>query len=255
VYGNVGHQLSTRLYMDFLRMEGEQNFLTFLPLKERQKVLDQWYRGKPDLRIREFADAARYYPGETGIRYRSSDPLDELYRSIQQRLKPVREIQLDFEGLGYSPLQKQAIQQLNRVSGLPAARMPELSLVAIQPTDPRKPLQVLSLVRNSAHSNVAELFREESRRLPAEDRLLALDGFAGAYPNLIFQVDEANLGDFAEQVARLENEDGLRALMERYGVRRTDPRFWPVSDAIHAAWQRKAPREAAILDYSRLDNL
>ncbi|MGB1141734.1 MAG: fatty acid cis/trans isomerase, partial [Halioglobus sp.] len=30
VYGNVGHQLETRLYMDFLRMEGEQNFLFFL---------------------------------------------------------------------------------------------------------------------------------------------------------------------------------------------------------------------------------
>lgn len=255
VYGNVGHQLSTRLYMDFLRMEGEQNFLTFLPLKERQKVLDQWYRGKPDLRIREFADAARYYPGETGIRYRSSDPLDEFYRSIQQRLKPVREARLDFQGLGYSATDLAALQNLNRVSGLPASRMPELSLVALEPTDRRKPLQVFSLVRNSAHSNVAELFREESRRLPAEDRLLALDGFAGAYPNLIFRVSEAELPDFAKQVAALESEADLVALVERYGVRRTNPRFWPVSDAIHAAWQRKSPREAAILDYSRLDNL
>ena len=29
VYGNVGHQLNSRLYMDFLRMEGEFNFLSF----------------------------------------------------------------------------------------------------------------------------------------------------------------------------------------------------------------------------------
>ncbi len=45
VYGNIGHQLATRLYMDFLRMEGELSFLTFLPLKDRQPVLDYWYRG------------------------------------------------------------------------------------------------------------------------------------------------------------------------------------------------------------------
>ena len=34
VYGNVGHQLTTRLYMDFLRTEGEMNFFAFLPLAD-----------------------------------------------------------------------------------------------------------------------------------------------------------------------------------------------------------------------------
>jgi hypothetical protein len=63
VYGNTGHQLATRLYMDFLRMEGEENFLTLLPLKNRQKVLDSWYRGRPDPRIRQFADARSLLSG------------------------------------------------------------------------------------------------------------------------------------------------------------------------------------------------
>jgi hypothetical protein len=45
VYGNVGHQLLSRLYMDFLRMEGEFNFLTFLPLASARQVRDYWYRG------------------------------------------------------------------------------------------------------------------------------------------------------------------------------------------------------------------
>ncbi|TMP77078.1 9-hexadecenoic acid cis-trans isomerase, partial [Pseudoalteromonas phenolica] len=38
VYGNIGHQLITRLYMDFLRLEGEQNFLNLLPLSHRQEI-------------------------------------------------------------------------------------------------------------------------------------------------------------------------------------------------------------------------
>ncbi|MDO6805743.1 fatty acid cis/trans isomerase, partial [Wenyingzhuangia sp. 1_MG-2023] len=44
VYGNVGHQLVTRLYMDFLRMEGEMNFLLLLPQQERETVRRHWYR-------------------------------------------------------------------------------------------------------------------------------------------------------------------------------------------------------------------
>ena len=31
VFGNVGHQLFSRIYMDFLRMEGEASFLLLLP--------------------------------------------------------------------------------------------------------------------------------------------------------------------------------------------------------------------------------
>ena len=34
-YGNLGHQLDSRLYMDFMRMEGESNFLMFLPKAAR----------------------------------------------------------------------------------------------------------------------------------------------------------------------------------------------------------------------------
>ena len=36
VYGNAGHQLNTRIVMDFLRMEGENNFLAFLPVEPAQ---------------------------------------------------------------------------------------------------------------------------------------------------------------------------------------------------------------------------
>jgi hypothetical protein len=45
VYGNLGHQLNTRLYMDFLRTEGEDYFLQFLPADERQAVRNSWYQG------------------------------------------------------------------------------------------------------------------------------------------------------------------------------------------------------------------
>jgi hypothetical protein len=44
IYGNIGHQLNSRLYMDFMRMEGELNFLTLLPERTRIKEWKYWYR-------------------------------------------------------------------------------------------------------------------------------------------------------------------------------------------------------------------
>ena len=44
VYGSVAHQLETRLYMDFLRMEGEHNFLVLMPEDKRLQMRDFWYR-------------------------------------------------------------------------------------------------------------------------------------------------------------------------------------------------------------------
>ena len=114
---------------------------------------------------------------------------------------------------------------------------------------------MVSLIKNTAHTNVAELLREEKRLLPEEDTLLAINGVAGAYPNAIFTVDAEKLPDFVDAVSRLGSAGDLVKLTENFGVRRTNPDFWPISDAIHAAWRKLAPREAAVLDYSRLENL
>ena len=62
-----------------------------------------------------------------------------------------------------------------------ASVMPEFSLLLLR--RPGERLQIVSLVRNSAHSNVSQMFDEEERRRPKEDTLLALDGVIGAYPN------------------------------------------------------------------------
>lgn len=252
VYGNVGHQLATRLYMDFLRMEGEENFLTLLPLKDRQKVLDQWYRGKPDLRIRQFADTRAYFPGETAERYRRSDTLGELYARVSRQLGPVRPPALNLADDSGAPGQLAALRRLDGLTGIPASRMPEHSLILLR-DGPGRP-RVLSILRNSAHSNVAELFNEDARRLPEEDSLTLLDGIVGAYPNMIFTLNSGELPRFIRAVQGLGSDDDLQRLAQRFSVRRTDPRFWEVSDALHDHWQQTAPREAAIMDYSRLEN-
>ncbi len=252
VFGNIGHQLATRLYMDFLRMEGELNFLSFLPLKDRQPVLDFWYRGREGKTDQYFTDAAAYFPRESGMHYRTKDHLSELYQALAQRMAPVRNPVLDWKNTGLTPAEVGQMRRLSHIRGIPASVMPEQSLLLVKRPDGRP--QIVSLVRNSAHSNVAEMFDEAERRLPEEDTLLALDGVVGAYPNALFAVDPEKLPIFVEAVGKLGNEADLVRLTERFGVRRTDPRFWPTSDALHAEWRHTAPKEAAVLDYSRFEN-
>jgi hypothetical protein len=48
------HQALTRLYMDLIRMEAEELFLSFLPPSQRMGLRQSWYRGGPltDLKLR-----------------------------------------------------------------------------------------------------------------------------------------------------------------------------------------------------------
>lgn len=253
VYGNIGHQLATRLYMDFLRMEGEMTFLSLLPAKERVDVAERWYRGGGERQLKHFSDVAQYFKYQTSQPYRSNDHLGELYQLLKQHLAPVREPNLDWKNTALNAAEISQMNRLAQIRGVPVSHLPEMSLLVLERPDGAP--QIVSLVSNSAHTNVAEMFREEMRRIPEEDTLLAINGVAGAYPNAIFAVNAENLPKFVDAVARLGSSKDLVKLTADFGIRRTNPKFWPTSDAIHAAWRKLAPQEAAILDYSRLDNL
>ena len=251
VYGNVAHQLATRLYMDFLRMEGEMNFLALLPRDSRQGVHDRWYRGADRESIAELWSPAAYFPNETGVRFASADPLPELYALLKKRAARVASPRY---GLAASGVAGEALRQLERLAALrgPAlAHLPEASILTV---GDRLGVHHFSVIANRAHGNVAELFKEAERRLPAEDSLLVANGFIAAYPNAFFSVPVQELGAFVDAVGRLGSEQDYRALLDQWGIRRTDVRFWQHSDRLHAAWRFSAPKEAGLFDYNRFED-
>ncbi|MCK7496203.1 MAG: fatty acid cis/trans isomerase [Comamonadaceae bacterium] len=252
VYGNVGHQLATRLYMDFLRMEGEFNFLAFLPRAARQKVHDYWYREADPPHLEHLRNLAAYYNQETGIPFRSRDPLTEMYALMKDYYAPVSMSRYDVAASTLPAVARLTLRQLSTVRGPAATLMPETAFLTVYEPGGRE--HHITVLRNSAHLNVAAPFGEEKRRVPAEDQLLVMSGFVGAYPNAFYRVAAADLPQFARQVRGLHNESGYRALMTRYGIRRTDARFWAQSDALHEAYRAWAPREAGLFDYARFEN-
>jgi hypothetical protein len=81
-----------------------------------------------------------------------------------------------------------------------------------------------------------------------------LAGFAAAYPNAFFVVEERDLPAFTAAVRGLASQGDAAKLLERFALRRMDDRFWKHSDALHAAYRRDAPREAGVFDYNRYEN-
>jgi len=252
VYGNVGHQLATRLYMDFLRMEGELNFLAFLPRASRQKIHDYWYRDADPSHIEQLSRVAAYYDQETGIRFQTGDPLDEMYAMMKSYYAPISTGRYELAASALPAAAMEPLIQLSALHGRPASHMPENAFLAVRDENGRQ--YDFTLLRNSAYSNVASMLDDLKRRLPDEDTFMVMNGFVGAYPNAFFLVDAADLPQFARSVGALHSEAGYRALLARFGVRRTDRRFWSQSDALNQAYRSWAPREAGLFDYARFEN-
>jgi hypothetical protein len=236
--------------MDFLRMEAEHNFLLLLPRARRRPLVDGWYRETGDeVKDRVYGDVA-HFEQESGIAYTTAEPERELYRMLQQRLAPVLRDPYDLAGERDGKLRGQ-LARLTTLMGTPASYVPETTFLEVR--SGRGAPSYFTLLRESAHTNVAQLFREEARRKPDEDRVTPLRGFVGVYPNALFSVADDELPAFVAALSQLESEQAYEALRARYGVRRTDAQFWGFADRLHDAFMRLDPREAGLFDFNRLD--
>ena len=251
VFGNVGHQLNSRLYMDFMRMEGEFNFLVLLPQRVRESTAMYWYRGATG-EAREYVYGKNaYLDAESAVTYRSQEPQRELFELLRRRQAPVLDKRFDLAGVPDATLRGE-LQRLAEVKGASLSWLPEMSVLRIDAAGAAP--RYFTLLRNTAHANVAHLAREKAELRPDENTLTVVPGFIGAYPNAIYHATVADLRALRVAIAGLASEADYRKLADRFVVRRTDSRFWAASDAMHDAYQLQVPLEAGLFDYNRLQN-
>lgn len=251
VYGNIGHQMTTRLYMDFLRMEGEFNFLALLPADARTKVRDEWYRDASESTKAYIYGKRTAFHRPTGINFITGDQKIELFELIKKRLAPVlfNEYELNKDRMPLA--QWQPLHRLNLHKGLSASLLPQVSFLTVKGEDGPS---YYSVLHNNAHSNITSMLSENSNRRPEEDDITVARGFIGAYPEAFWEVSEAGLPGLVAALESLESDADYGTFMDRYGVRRTDPRFWLHSDQLHQAFNLIDPRDGGLFDYNRLEN-
>jgi hypothetical protein len=249
VYGNLGHQLNTRIYMDFLRMEGEANFVALLPIASRRTVRDYWYRGARS-EVKDYIDGnATRFTLETGIAFKTADPAHELMRMMQARLAPALGHKAPLARGESSPATRAGIARLGGLHGRSVSFLPQLTYLIVREESGEE--RTFTLLHNNGHSNISHLFDEEARRLPDEDNLTAMEGLVGAYPNAFYRVRSADLSAFSDEIAGMKGAADYSKLAARYAVGSSDPEFWAVSDRVIEAMARQSSVDAALPDYGR----
>ena len=244
VYGNVAHQLETRRYMDFLRMEGEYNFLVFMPREKRVELRNFWYR-EANPEVKDYVLGRKAYIGdESQVKYETADPMREFFSRLTPSLPGATAPR-------YQPVDKR-LQGIQGFTGKGFSFMPEVAFVQVDDADGTR--SVYTIIHNSGYLNNTQLFGEERRRLPVEDYLTVVKGFVGSYPNIFFQLPAAELGEFVAAIGAMRDEGDYTRLVGRYGVRRTSPRFWELSDALYEYYLESEPTEAGLFDLNRYEN-
>jgi hypothetical protein len=246
VYGNIGHQLTTRLYMDFLRLEGEQNFLALLPEKKREQIKKTWYRkSPPDLSA--FFKNNREFSQPSGIEYKTDDPQKELYGLMKNTLAPVLSEHFDYTSVP---------EPLNVLNNMPAKAinlLPQLSYILVKQDDASH--KAYTLIHHNAHYNISSLLNEDGQRAYAEDTATIVPGFIGDYPAAIWYLnDTQQVSRFSELLPMMQIEADYRQLKSQFAIRRTHPEFWKYSDLLHNTAKEYRGIEFGMFDYNRLEN-
>lgn len=263
VYGTAGHQLAIRLYMDALRVEGESNFLDFLPPKKRKGIMKSWYKGIELKKV-------NYYPSllPAGISFASDDPKREFIEQLVNRhLLPVTGIAFDPvnylpAGTAYPQLpQKYETREdyLRAFTALSRPGTPFFSL--INETDANLAYVRIrlknggniagSIVVNRWHDNVAFMLGEDGRLDPSRDSADFIPGLIGSYPNYFVDVREEELPDFFDLLANFTGNARDRERVAKYGINRADQRLWETYDWFQKRFMEDNPVRGGLFDLNR----
>jgi Fatty acid cis/trans isomerase (CTI) len=251
IYGNIGHQLNTRLYMDFLRMEGEANFLNFLPIKARIPTRDYWYRDTND-RVKNIVYGTDFtFTDQTGIDYRTQNPQRELYKLLAGHIGNALSQEYSLEQVEDKSLE-QVLVKLADLQGPGLSALPQTSILRID--NLTEGSQYFTIIIHLGFSNVSHLFANDKRLLPDENYLSVMPGVVGAYPNAFFHIERNDVNQFIDNFAAVKTAQDYATFANRYAVRRTNPRFWDYSDSLHKSFAQQQPVNSGILDLGRFEN-
>lgn len=267
VYGNLGHQAETRIYMDYLRMEGESNFLSFLPKNDRQEIWDSWYTGA---RKESRAFLKEQFFGlerDTKIKFQTQDPRDEFFKKLMAHAGAAT---IAHDHLNRCPgtgcVDKKAgtaeqavdmqMQRLAEIRGNRLQPFPDVAFIRVVMGGKEKDL-IYTAIRNKALSNNSMMFKEDRRRQMENDTLTIVKGYVGSYPNIFTVIPAEKLNTAIDAYLEVKDTIGFYRLSQRYSIQRNNPDFWKESDWHNRTYLAQEPIDGGLFDmyrYHRIGN-
>lgn len=252
VYGNFGHQLITRMFMDFLRLEGETNFIALLPEDVRHVEHSSWYQDQSK-QLSDFLQRnVKPFDQPTQVPYQTDDPKSELYDIIKTQMAPILNNRFKIEQTGFSAENEALLRSIDDIKGEGLNYVPQIVMLMIESRQGED--QLFTLLHNNAHTNISSLFDEESNRDPQNDDLTLVRGVIGSYPAAYLSLTEDQVPQLVEMLKNIRTETDYVKLLDTFAIRRSSDEFWPFSDRVHAWYQENQPIEFGLLDYNRFEN-
>jgi hypothetical protein len=265
VYGNVAHQANVRRYMDFLRVEGELNFVELLPAEHRLPTIRSWYQGDRAVENIDPEEVLGSYG--TKIAYRTDDPKRELVEQVvDQHLLP--SLGIGFDPINYQrdaeppPMPTSFATHEDVLNGFRALTAPGTGFIRHVTDSGANVLYVrvkgyegrdrfVTIVINRWHDNVNTMFGEEKRLDPSKDTIDFVLGSIGSYPNYFLVVEAEEVPELFDVLENFDGSEAFRARFHRFGVDRGDPRFWETYDWFQQQLEQADPLSAGLYDLNR----
>ncbi|WP_198599216.1 fatty acid cis/trans isomerase, partial [Vibrio sp. 10N.261.55.A7] len=246
------HQLITRMYMDFLRLEGETNFVSFLPKEMRHVEHSSWYENQSSQLSDFFQRNIEPFNQPSNVQYKTDDYKQELFEIIGNQLDPILTDRYKIQNTHLAAETESLLQTVDNIKGKGIFYLPQTIMMLVESNSGVD--EVFTLLHNNAHSNISSLFDEESNRDPENDDLTLVKGVLGSYPQAFLLVNENDVPKLVNMLKSISVEADYIKLLDQFGIRRSDSRFWPFSDRLHQWYQQDQPIEFGLLDYNRFEN-
>jgi len=267
VYGNLVHQVNTRVYMDFLRMEGEDHFLIFLPADQRKAIRDAWYTGLRTGVKKFFTAPQGWLQVESVSGYQTNNPQQELYQYITGRVAGVAQQADAMNRCGAHDCPEaqfaaaiaqtdSAMKMIAQMKGDKLHTLPDVAFVRVRMDNPEQDI-AYTLIRNKAYKNVTSFLADERERDRSDidqDTMTVVKWLEGSYPNFFFSVALSGIDEFTRRCAAIRNHKDYEKFVDRYGVRRTSPAFWEMADWFQDEYARNQPVKSGLFDLNRYQN-
>ena len=260
------------------RIDTELNFLRFLPRDVRKSLWKSWYlgTGPEEVLAKERWDilAPNLSPDDTiptDIKYSTDDPKREFYEKLLEYMGP----RVNANDPINRPKPGDDADRITKalISIVAASReqeptwrkfktfLPEAAFLRIDRSG-QEP-KVYTMTHNSDYSNKTFVSMALEDEIPGNAKVAILEGAYTAYPNFMFRINEDEIEKFAASLIEADTQKKFTAVVERWGIRRSSPDFWPVLNSVSAYVKRTNPSgdpqraggKAGAFDINRYKNL
>lgn len=263
VFGSTSHQFLVRKHMDRLRIEGETNFLEFLPKESRKNHFNSWYKGWLAKRLSFYVPSQNQPDIDYTTTNYKKEFIEKVFNKLDIKKDPINFVDENNDSLRILKKYetKEQIQNTLKMLTIPNnskfiqyhnGDKTNLAYMKIELENGEN--LVYTIVINRWHDNVALMFNEDSRLNPKKDRINFIEGFVGSYPNIFVTVKQKDLNEFFNLIYDYQNTKQQKEQILKFVVNRANPDFWQTYDWFTEEFKRQDSLNFGLFDLNRYYN-